>query len=131
MIPRPVLEFVARINAHDADGLAALMAPDHAMIDSLGNRFTRPAIESGWAAYFRMVPDYRVEIERALVEGDTVALFGSAGGTYVPGGGGPEAANAWKAPAAWLATLRGGQVLEWRIYCDNEPIRQRMRAAAG
>jgi ketosteroid isomerase-like protein len=128
-IPEVAREFAARINAHDTRGIISLMSPDHVLIDSLGNRFTRPGIETGWAAYFTMVPDYWIKIDRALIEADAVVFFGSAGGTYIHKDGVLTLENKWETPAAWLVTVRDGRVSEWRIYCDNEPIREKMRAA--
>ena len=126
-IPEVAKEFAARINAHDTQGIIALMSPDHVLIDSLGNRFTRPAIEAGWAAYFAMVPDYWIKIDQVISDGDVVALFGSAGGTYVHKEGVLKPENSWETPAAWLATVREGRVSQWRVYCDNEPIREKIR----
>jgi ketosteroid isomerase-like protein len=121
-------EFAARINAHDTRGIVSLMSADHVLIDSLGNRFARPAIEAGWAAYFAMVPDYWIKIDRTIAEGGVVALFGTAGGTYVHEEGILKPENKWETPAAWLVTVRDERVSEWRVYCDNEPIRERMRS---
>ena len=126
-VPEVAREFAARINAHDTQGIVSLMSPDHALIDSLGNRFTRPAIEAGWAAYFAMVPDYWIRIDRTIAEGDVVALFGSAGGTYVPQNGILKPENRWETPGAWLVTVRDERVSQWRVYGDNEPIREKMR----
>jgi ketosteroid isomerase-like protein len=122
-------DFADKINAHDTQGLIALMSADHVFIDSSGNTVTRPAIDTGWSAYFAMVPDYWIRIDSAVCEGDVVALFGSAGGTYVPKVGAIKQENRWETPAAWLATVRDGKVSQWRVYCDNEPIREKMRTA--
>jgi hypothetical protein len=35
--------------------------------------------------------------------------------------------NHWTTPAAWRASIRDGLIAEWRVYADNEPIRQIMR----
>ena len=129
MVLQVARDFADRNNAHDTQGLIALMSADHVLIDSLGNKVTRPAIETGWAAYFAMVPDYWIRIDRAMAEGEVVALFGSAGGTYVPKGGEPKPENRWDTPAAWFATVREGKISQWRVYCDNEPIRERIRTA--
>ena len=59
-----------------------------------------------------------------------VVAFGRAGGTFLPGGGKLLPQNQWETPAAWRAFVGGGEVVEWRVYCDNEPIRQEMRDAA-
>ncbi len=119
--------FVERINAHDVDGIVALMTPDHAFVDSLGDRSVLPAIEGGWRAYFGMVPDYWVRVDRAISEGDTSILIGAAGGTYVSKGGKLRPENRWETPAVWVARTTGPRVAEWRIYADNEPIREKMR----
>ena len=116
-----------RINAHDTRGLVALMTPDHLFVDSLGNRSTRPGIEKGWRQYFEMVPDYWVRIESAFSEDDKAILIGRAGGTYVQKGGKERPANRWETPAVWVARVEAQKLAEWRIYSDNEPIRERMR----
>jgi hypothetical protein len=74
-----------------------------------------------------MVPDYWVKVERSFTDRNTVILIGSAGGTYVPSGGRIDAENKWETPAAWVAQIEGGKVAEWRVYSDNEPIREKMR----
>jgi len=118
---------VDRINAHDVGGLLGLMTTDHVFVDSLGLESPRPAIEEGWRQYFEMVPDYRVKIISSVEDGSNIILIGSAGGTYVTKGGSAKSENEWETPAVWVARIRGEKVAEWRVYCDNEPIRQRMR----
>ena len=120
-------QFVERINAHDVAGIISLMTADHTFIDSLGARFTRPAIEEGWRRYFGMVPDYWIRLDRELTEEDISVLIGAAGGTYVPDGGRMEPENRWEAPAIWVARIKGAKLSEWRVYSDNEPIRAKMR----
>jgi ketosteroid isomerase-like protein len=126
-ISRTAQEFVRSINAHNVQEIVALMSSDHVFIDSLGNRSTRPAIDAGWQQYFAMVPDYWIKVDQVVTDGNVVILFGKAGGTYVPKNGKITAANKWETPAAWRAVIKNGKVSEWRIYCDNEPIREKMR----
>jgi ketosteroid isomerase-like protein len=125
-----VLQFVAAINAHDVDVIVECMAPEHFFVDSLGNRIPGIAMRTGWQQYFKLVPDYWIQIEDEIANGDAVILLGKAGGTYVPADGLLKAENRWETPAAWRAVVDDGKVLEWRVYCDNEPIREKMRAAA-
>ncbi len=125
-----VTRFVARINAHDLEGIVALLTPDHRFIDSLGTQARgRDTLREGWRQYFRMVPDYRIDVERTFVDGETVILVGVARGTYTADGELREA-NAWTTPAAWRASLRGELIAEWQVYADNEPIRQCMARAS-
>ena len=121
-------KFVDMINAHNVKGLIALMTPDHAFIDSLGNKSVRPAIEAGWREYFSMVPDYWVKIDRVVIDGNALILFGTAGGTYVRSGGTIQDDNRWETPAVWRAVIHDQKVCEWRIYADDEPIRAKMRS---
>ena len=129
MLGNPVevtLQFVERISRHDVDGIAELMAADHVFVDSGGDRHEgRDHMRQGWEQYFRMFPDYRIEVEHTVADGSLVAVFGTATGTYSADGKLP-AANRWSCPAAWLAVVEGGNVAEWRVYCDLEALRRIM-----
>ena len=119
--------FVNAINAHDVDALAKLMSSGHEFVDSLGKRFPASAMQTGWQQYFAMVPDYWIKVDQVVSEGNVVILCGGAGGTYVPKGGTMRPENKWETPAVWRALVSDGTVSEWRVYCDNEPIREKMR----
>lgn len=60
-------------------------------------------------------------MDDVLSEGNMVAVFGTAEGTYSAKGSPPKDAH-WKIPAAWKAVVRDGQIAEWRVYADNEPV---------
>jgi ketosteroid isomerase-like protein len=118
--------FTRAINRQDADRMAALMSPSHRFIDSLGKVIEgREKMREGWAAYFRMVPDYSIAIEETYPSEPVVVLLGVAEGTYTRDGKlNPE--NRWKTPVAIRAIVEDGLVAEWRVYADNEPIRKVM-----
>jgi ketosteroid isomerase-like protein len=118
--------FVDAVNRHDVDALCALMTPEHRFIDSLGNVVEgREKMRAGWMGYFGMVPDYTIAIEEVHGDGAVVVMLGKAHGTYAPEGKlQPE--NRWKTPAAFRARIEAGQIAEWQVYADNEPIRQCM-----
>ena len=125
-----VLAFLEAINQHSVDRLAELMTEDHVFVDSLGNSTRgREKMRSGWQAYFGFCSDYRASHEEIFSSGDTVAAFGSAGGTIqVDGKSSPE--NKWQAPAAWRATVHNGLIKEWRVYADNKPVYDILAKAA-
>lgn len=129
MEPREVARrFVERVNEHDVDGLAALMTDDHRFIDALGESGTgREELRRGWEGYFRLVPDYHIEVEEVFSDGPVVVLLGTARGTYSPDGL-HDVEDAWQVPAAWRARVANGLVAEWRVYVDNDPLRRRMAA---
>ena len=122
---------VAAINAHEPEALAALLSEAHRFVDTLGVVVCgRDNLREGWRQYFRMVPDYHIEVARVLAEAPLVVLLGSARGTYSSDGT-LQPHNAWSTPAAFRALIHDGLVAEWQVYADNEPVRRCMRAAAG
>jgi ketosteroid isomerase-like protein len=122
--------FVRAINRQDVDALVELMTAEHRFIDSLGNMVTgSEKMRAGWAKYFKSVPDYTVAIEETFCDGPVVVMLGLAQGTYSTDGKlKPE--NRWTTPTAFRAFIQDRKVAEWRVYCDNEPIRQRMAKSA-
>lgn len=122
-----VLKFEQAINARQPDAICSLMTSDGEFIDSLGNRIQgTEKLRSAWAGYFKMVPDYSISHAEIFANGNTVAVFGSAQGTFSKDGTLAKE-NSWKAPAAWLAVVKDGKVATWQVYADNEPIRAIMR----
>ena len=76
---------------------------DAVFIDSLGNRIEgKQALLAGWRAYFRLFPDYRIEIDAMLTDGREAMLHGRAGGTLHRDGQ-PVEGGRWEMPAAWRA----------------------------
>ncbi len=123
-----VLQFVGAINAKDLPRIASLMTANHRFIDSLGTVVTGvEEMRQAWEAYFRMVPDYRIEVRETYCDGQVVVLLGTAQGTYTSDGT-LRSENVWSTPAAWRALVRDDRIAEWRVYADNEPIRRRMAA---
>jgi hypothetical protein len=134
MIPQEVAQqFVTAINAHDVERLATLVTSDHRFIDSLGGVVEgRDSMRNAWQFYFAMVPDYHLEISRcfsAETAKHETMLVGVASGSYWSGGL-QRPNSSWSTPTALRAVIRDGQVAEWQVYADNEPIREQMRAAS-
>lgn len=121
--------FLRAINRQDAVALAELMSPAHRFTDSLGNIVEgRDKMRSGWAAYFRIVPDYALAIDEFYVNGPAVVMLGWAQGTYSADGSLKEE-NRWRTPVAIRVIVEDGLIAEWQVYADNEPIREHMRRA--
>jgi uncharacterized protein (TIGR02246 family) len=123
MMPLDIVHaFVNAINRRNIDELAELMTEDHVFTDGLGVAVRgRDNMKAGWAAYLQLVPGFTIAIEETYSDDPVVILLGVAQGTY--------AGETWSTPAAWRAKVRDGRVAEWRVYADNEPIRQLMRKA--
>ena len=110
-----VLAFIDRINAHDVEGLAALMSDDHTFIDAHGNQVSgRDKMTAGWRGYFEWFPDYFIEIVDVFEKGDSLALFGFAGGSFKN-----KPMESWRLPAAWKAIVKDGRVTLWQVFADT------------
>jgi ketosteroid isomerase-like protein len=49
-----------------------------------------------------------------MADGDTLLAVGEAGGTI--------SGQFWRIPAAWMAVIREGVIVEWRVFADNKPV---------
>jgi ketosteroid isomerase-like protein len=126
-----LLKFEQIINSHKAEAVCSLLTSDSVFIDSMGNRIEgalkmRPA----WEGYFKMVPDYTVSHSDIFANGNVVAMFGSAQGTFSKDGS-LRKEDFWKTPAAWRVVVKDEKIALWQVYADNEPIRAIMRKYQG
>ncbi len=111
-----ILAFIERINAHDVGGLGALMSDDHTFIDAHGNQVTgREKMIAGWHGYFAWFPDYFIEVTDVFDDGERLALFGFAGGSFK---GKPT--KSWRLPTAWKAIVKEGRVTLWQVFADTK-----------
>jgi ketosteroid isomerase-like protein len=124
-----VLQFEQRINSHDPQAIVSLLTSNSVFVDSLGSRVEGvEKLRAAWAGYFKMVPDYSITHDEIFANGNTVAMFGSARGTFSPDGQ-IHKDNLWTTPAAWRASVTDGKIASWQVFSDNEPIRAIMRRA--
>ena len=121
-----VLDFMERINSGNVDSICAVLTENHVFVDALGARIvSREAIRTGWRAYHEMIPDYKVSHEEIFAKDDTVAIFGTARGTFAVDGK-LKKENFWEIPAAWKAVVRDGLIAHWQVFADNQPVRKLM-----
>jgi len=110
------LAFIDRINAHDVEGLGALMSDDHTFVDAHGNQVTgKKQMMAGWQGYFAWFPDYRIEVTDVFEDGHKLALVGFAGGTFMNKEG-----ESWRLPAALKAIVKDGRVALWQVFADTK-----------
>jgi hypothetical protein len=80
-----------------------------------------------------MVPDYHLEVSGSFstaADKDETMLVGTASGSYWSNGI-KQPNSGWSTPAALRAVVRNGQIAEWQVYADNEPIREQIRGVSG
>ena len=110
--------FIAAINEGDAVQLSELMTEDHTFVVSGGTvESGRKNMTKGWNEYFQMFPDFRVEGDCMLQDGNLVAAFGKASGTYNSKRG-LVPANRIEMPAAWRAIVENEKIKFWQAYAD-------------
>jgi ketosteroid isomerase-like protein len=115
-----VYYFAKAINAHDIEKIGSFMADDHIFIDAYGNKVEgKDKMKSGWAGYFQLFPDYKIELTEIFENGDTIAAFGFAEGTF-KGIKTDNNENQWRLPAAWKAVVEEGKIKRWQVYADTK-----------
>lgn len=120
---REIVEtFVNAINSGRAERVTQLMSRNCVFLDSLGNRLEgQAAMADGWRAYFRLFPDYRIEVDGWFVDEMEAMLHGRAGATLYRDAR-PVEDGRWEIPAAWRAVTDGRKVSLWQVYADNKPV---------
>lgn len=122
-----VLKFEQLINTRNPESVCSLLTENSVFIDSLGNRMEGISrLRQAWEGYFKMVPDYTISHTDVFASAETVAMLGTAQGTFSRDGQ-MSKENFWKTPAAWRAVVSDSKIALWQVYADNEPIREIMR----
>jgi chorismate-pyruvate lyase len=111
------LLFNQSINARNLESLVARMTEDHRFID-VENRIVhgRIAVREAWRGFFEAYPDYRNVFEILTSHEDRVLVLGHSVCSL----------SALHGPGIWTATIRGDQVLEWRVWADEDAARREM-----
>jgi len=125
-----VLNFIDRINAHDVDGIMALVHSQYEYVNSSGEHFKdRQFIRDTWTAQFKNHPDYRICVQRVIADTEGVGIFGTAEGTYAPDGSLREEDH-WEVPSAFLCIAREGKVTYFESYADASIVFSVMKSRA-
>jgi len=113
-----VLLFIEAINSADIDSIVNLMSEDHIFIDSGDGKYQgKENMKQGWIEYFKMFPDYRIEITDIIDKGSHIGVFGYANGSYQGSGN-----CRFRIPASWKAIVKDQRIKHWQIYCDTGTI---------
>jgi len=119
METKVVFDFADAINKADVDKIYRLMADDHLFIDSQDNKMEgKEKMRNAWSEYFRLFPDYKIEIEEIFEKDSSICIIGHASGTY-KNLHNTNNSNHWRIPAAWKAVIKDNQVKHWQVYADN------------
>jgi len=120
MNKKTVYDFVDAINQHDIDKIYSLLTADHKFIDAHGNEVVgKDKMKAGWVGYFQWFPDYKIEIKDIFENGNTIAAFGFASGTF-KGLKSDKNENYWRLPASWKAIVENNKIKLWQVYADTK-----------
>ncbi len=115
-----VFYFARAINEQDLEKISSYMTDCHIFVDAHGNKVEgKDKMKAGWAGYFQWFPDYKIELTEIFENGDTVAAFGFAEGTF-RGLKTETNENYWRLPAAWKAIIEAGKIKQWQVYADTK-----------
>lgn len=120
MNTKTIYDFINAINEHNTDKIYSLMTDDHIFIDAHNNEFiSKDKLKTGWASYFNLFPDYKIEITNMFTNGNNFAAFGFASGTFKGLQTGNNE-NFWKLPASWKIIVENNKIKLWQVYADTK-----------
>ena len=120
MAKKTVYDFANAISEHSVDKIYSLMTDDHKFIDAHGNEIVgKDKMKAGWTGYFQWFPDYKIEITDIFANGDTLAAFGFASGTF-KGKQTDNKENYWRLPASWKVIVENNKIKLWQVYADTK-----------
>jgi len=121
-MPFIINNFISAINTHSVNDIINLITDDHKLIDSSGVELEgKENLKNAWTEYFRMFPDYKINVFEIFLEKTTAAIIGTASGTFLREGKLKDE-NKWQIPAAWYAVTNKNKVKIWQVFTDVFPI---------
>jgi ketosteroid isomerase-like protein len=119
-----VNSFIQAINDHNADNIYNLLSEDHVFVDGYGNNHVgKNGMKEAWQQYYRMFPDYKVEITDVTENVSVIGLFGYASATY-KNIKDEQNSNFWKTTAAWKAIVEDKKIKYWQVFCDYSRLKE-------
>jgi ketosteroid isomerase-like protein len=113
-----IIRFVNAINDHNLNDIVNLMSDDHIFIDATDNKSVgKKEMKEGWRGYYKLFPDYQIEITDIIENGSVIGLFGYVSGTY-KNLTNKLNSNFWRTTASWKAIVKNNKIKHWQVYCD-------------
>lgn len=117
-----VTQFIEAINDHDVKKIEAMMTEDHRFMDSYGVEIIgKVEMIPEWLRFLKITPDYNIDVEDMISEGNKVMVVGQISGTITKDGNMyPE--NQYRCLAAWYGVVEGDKIKEWRLISNLSVI---------
>jgi ketosteroid isomerase-like protein len=117
-----VISFIKAINDHDVDKIVNLMSEDHIFIDARDNKLVgKKAMKEGWEGYFKLFPDYKIEVSDIIENESVIGLFGYAGATC-KNLRNKTNINSWRIPVSLKAIVEKNKIKHWQVFCDYSDL---------
>jgi limonene-1,2-epoxide hydrolase len=117
-----VIKFVKAINDHDVNEIVNLMSEDHIFIDATNHKTVgKTEMKEGWKRYYKLFPDYRIDISDITENESVIGLFGYANATY-KNLTNELNSNFWRISASWKAIVEDNKIKHWQVYCDYSDL---------
>ena len=118
MYTQAVLQFIKAINEADIDKICSLMTDDHVFVDSQNNKVLgKERMREAWIGFYKLFPDYHIEINEVFSKDNVILVTGIASGTYKHLTS-EHKENFWIVPAAWKAVVSNEKIEFWQIFAD-------------
>jgi ketosteroid isomerase-like protein len=112
--------FVNAINEHDVNKMSPLMHDGHVFLDAWGRKtHGKNKVKNGWEGYFKLFPDYKIRIADTYFNGNKIAAFGFASGTF-ENKKTETNEKYWKIPAAWQVEIVNDKIKLWQVCADSK-----------
>jgi limonene-1,2-epoxide hydrolase len=126
-----VMEFIRAINEADVDKIYALMTDDHVFVDSQNNKVVgKDSMKQAWVDFYKLFPDYHLEVNEIITKNEVVMVNGFASGTY-KNLRHEDKDTTWIVPAAWKAVVTNSKIELWQIFADMSKAYEIVRWYAG
>jgi ketosteroid isomerase-like protein len=113
-----VMRFVKAINDHAVNDIVNVMSEDHIFIDAMDNKSVgKNGMKEGWEEYYKLFPDYHIEISDITENESVIGLFGYVNATY-KNMTNELNSNFWRTPVSWKAIVENNKIKHWQVYCD-------------
>lgn len=126
-----VMEFIRAINSADVEKIHSMMTHDHVFVDSQNNKVVgNDAMKQAWIDFYKLFPDYHMEVNEVITKNDIVLVTGLASGTY-KNLKHEDKDTGWIVPACWKAIIKDEKIELWQIFADMSKAYEIVRRYSG
>lgn len=109
--------FIHAVNGKNISQIVLSLSESTVFSNSQGKEIKgRDNVLRAWMKYFELFPDYYIDAENLIEDGNTIVILGYSGGNYKNM---KKEDCQWRLPSAWKVKLEDSQITCWQVYTDN------------